>query len=102
MVTQGCHVPLRRVILFSCSATCDVGVCLVAQLCPTPGDPMTLLPVGILQARILEWVAVPASRDLPRPRDQTQVSCTAGRCFTRDAQEYWRGLPAPAQESSLH
>ena len=67
MVTQGCRVPLRRVILFSCSATCDVGVCLVAQLCPTPGDPMTLLPVGILQARILEWVAVPSSRDLPDP-----------------------------------
>ena len=36
----------------------------------------------ILQARILEWVAVPFSRRSPQPRDQTQISCTAGRCFT--------------------
>ena len=37
---------------------------------------------GILQARILEWVAAPFSRRLSQPRDQTQVSCIAGRCFT--------------------
>ena len=36
---------------------------------------------GILQARILEWVAVSFSRGSSRPRDQTQVSCIAGRCF---------------------
>ena len=28
---------------------------------------------GILQARILEWVAMPSSRELSRPRDQTQT-----------------------------
>ena len=33
--------------------------------------------MGILQARILEWVAMP-SRGSSQPRDQTQVSCTAG------------------------
>ena len=38
--------------------------------------------LGILQGRILEWVAVPFSRGSPRPRDQTQVSCIAGRFFT--------------------
>ena len=37
---------------------------------------------GILQARILEWVAVPFSRGLSQPRDGTQVSCIAGRFFT--------------------
>ena len=37
--------------------------------------------VRILQARILEWVAIPFSRGSSQPRDQTQVSCLAGRFF---------------------
>ena len=37
---------------------------------------------GILQAGILEWVAMPFSRGSSQPRDQTQVSCTADRFFT--------------------
>ena len=37
---------------------------------------------GILQARILEWVAMPASRESSQPRDWTQVSHIAGRFFT--------------------
>ena len=36
---------------------------------------------GILQARILEWVAISFSRGSSQPRDQTQVSHTAGRYF---------------------
>ena len=36
---------------------------------------------GILQARILEWVAMPSSRGSSQPRDGTQVSCVAGECF---------------------
>ena len=36
----------------------------------------------ILQARILEWVAVPFSRGSSQPRDRTQVSCIAGGFFT--------------------
>ena len=43
-----------------------------------PGSPVH----GILQARILEWVAIFFSRGSPRPRDRTQVSRVAGRCFT--------------------
>ena len=39
----------------------------VAQLCPTPCDPMDYTVHGILQARILEWVAVPTPGDLPNP-----------------------------------
>ena len=37
---------------------------------------------GILQARILEWPAFPFSRGSFQPRDQTQVSCIAGKFFT--------------------
>ena len=37
---------------------------------------------GILQARILEWVAIPFSMVSNRPRDQTWVSSIAGRFFT--------------------
>ena len=38
--------------------------------------------VGILQARILEWVALPFSRESSQPRDRTQVSRIAGGFFT--------------------
>ena len=37
---------------------------------------------GTLQARILEWVAVPFSRRSFQPMDWTQVSCIAGGFFT--------------------
>ena len=37
---------------------------------------------GILQTRILEWVAIPFSRGSSPPRDRTQVFCIAGRIFT--------------------
>ena len=49
----------------------------VAQSCPTLW-PHGLIH-GILQARILEWVAIPFSRRFYRPRDWTQVSLMAGR-----------------------
>ena len=39
------------------------------------------LSIGILQARIVEWVAMPSSRGSSQPRDWTQVSCIAGRFF---------------------
>ena len=41
-----------------------------------------LLSMGILQARILEWVAMPSSRGSSQPKDRAQVSCIAGRFFT--------------------
>ena len=50
---------------------------------------ITYLAHGILQARILEWVAIPFSRGSTWPRDKTQVFCIAGRFFiiwaTREA-----------------
>ena len=67
----------------------------VAQSCPTLCDLMDYTVHGILQARILEWVALPFSRESSQPRDRTQVSRIAGRFFTswatRKAQEYWSG-----------
>ena len=51
------------------------------------------LSMGILQARVLEWIAMPSSRGSSQPRDQTQVSHIAGGFFTtwatRKTQEYW-------------
>ena len=54
----------------------------VAELCPTLCNPMDYIVHGILQARILEWVAFPFSRGSSQPRDQTRVSSIAGRFFT--------------------
>ena len=44
----------------------------VTQSCPTLCDPIDYTVRGILQARILEWVAFPFSRGSSQPRDQTQ------------------------------
>ena len=52
------------------------------QSCPTLCDPMDYRANGILQARILKWVAFPFFRASSQPRDQTQVSGIAGRFFT--------------------
>ena len=54
----------------------------VAQWCPTLCNPMDYTAHGILQARILEWVAIPFFRQSFQPRDQTQVSLIAGGFFT--------------------
>ena len=69
-------------------------VCEVAQSCSTLCNPVDCSPPGssvhgILQARILEWAAISFSRGSSQPRDRTQVSYIAGRCFilwaTREA-----------------
>ena len=62
-------------------------IVLVAQSCLTVCDPMDGSPPGssvhgILQARILEWVAIPFSRGSSQPRDQTQDSHITGGFFT--------------------
>ena len=41
-----------------------------------------LLSMGILQARILEWVTIPSSRESSQPRDRAQVSHITGTFFT--------------------
>ena len=47
----------------------------VTQLCPTLCNPMDYIFHGILQARILEWVAFPFPRGSSQHRDWTQGSC---------------------------
>ena len=54
----------------------------VAQSCLTLCDPMDYTVHGVLQARILEWVAFPFSEGSSQPRDRTRVSCIAGGFFT--------------------
>ena len=73
---------------------------LVTQLCPTLWDPVDCsLPDssvhGILQTRILEWVANPLSRWSSWPKDQTQISPTVGRFFT-----IWATKVGPKKEKS--
>ena len=56
---------------------------LAAQLCPTLHNPMDCSPPGpsvhgILQAKVVEWVAILFTRGSSQPRDRTQVSCIAG------------------------
>ena len=58
----------------------------LSQSCPTLCDPLDYTVHGILQARILEWVAFHFSRGSSQPRDRTQVSCIAGGFFTSWAQ----------------
>ena len=54
----------------------------ITQSCLTLcGLYMDYIVHGILQARILEWVAFPFSMGSSQPSDQTQVSCIAGRFF---------------------
>ena len=69
------------------SAAAAASATKLLQSCPTlcarkdstpPGSPVP----GILQARILEWVAISFSRGFSQARDQTWVSCIAGRLFT--------------------
>ena len=54
--------------------------------------------MGILQARILEWVAMPSSRGSSQPRDRTQVSHIAGRFFTVRATSEEEWLKAEVKE----
>ena len=54
----------------------------VTQLCPTLYNPMACTVHGILQARILEWVAFPFSRGSSQPKNRTRVSCIAGGFLT--------------------
>ena len=69
----------------------------VTESCPTLCDPKDCSPPGssvhgILQARILEWVATSFSRGSSQPRDQARVSCIAGRFLTIWATTTWMNL----------
>ena len=120
----GCHFLLQGIFLmqgwnpllshvvggfFTTSASWEalyplcVCVCVwVAQSCPILCDPMDYSPPsssvhGILQAGILEWVAILFSRESSWPRDQTHVSHFAGRFFT-----FWATSEAPTPHTQLN
>ena len=89
-----CHYQLYRPVNFwQCPQRANgfqltlIDWVLVIQSCPTLCNPVDCSQPassdrGILQARILEWVAIPFSRGSSQPRDQTRVSCIASRFFT--------------------
>ena len=62
------------------------------QLCPTLCDPRDYTVCGILQARILEWVAFPFSRESSQPRDQTQSPTLQAGSLPAEPQESPRTL----------
>ena len=83
-----------------CSCACSV-----VQSCPTLCDPMDhSLPgssvSGILQARILEWVAISSFGGSSRPRDWTLISCISCiSCTGRQILYHWATWEA---ESTTH
>ena len=69
-------------------------MCVCAQSCPTPCNPMDYsLPGssvhGIPQVRILEWVAISSSTGSSWPRDRTHVSCIGRRVLYHSHVESW-------------
>ena len=49
---------------------------------------------GISQPSILKWVAISFSKELSQPRDQTCISCLAGRFFTTEPPGKWENYVA--------
>ena len=87
---MGCHFLLQCMKVKSESE--------VSQSCRTLCNPMDCSPPGssvhgILQARVLEWVAIPFSKGSSQPSNQTQVSCIAGGFFTFCSREALGGVP---------
>ena len=81
-LSQWCHptISFSVVPFFSCPQSAAAAAAKSLQSCLTLCDPMDCSLPGfsvhvILQARTLEWVAMPSSRRFSWPRDQTCVSC---------------------------
>ena len=102
-------LPQREILfkLLHTRGTCQVALVVkkwskVSQSCLTLCDPVDCSPPGssvhgILQARILEWIAISFYRGSSQPRDRTQVSCIAGRRFNLWAtREVVKNSPANA------
>ena len=72
--TSELHAGVPAQLLQLCSTLCD------SMGCSPPGSFIH----GILQAKILLWVAMPFSREYSQPRDWTHVTCIAGGLFTTE------------------
>ena len=75
------------------------------QPCPTLGNPLDCSPPGssvhgILQARTLEWVAMPSSRRSSRPRDRTHNSYIS--CIGRRVLYHYRHLRSPLGDTVVN
>ena len=76
----------------------------VTQSCPTLCNPMDYTVHGIVQPRILEWVAYPLSSGSSQPKNRTRVSCIAGRFFTKAIREALiaaLNMPANSENSAV-
>ena len=96
---ESCSMQPFQIGLFH---VCVCVFCLATQVFLTLCDPMDCSPPGssvhgILQARILQWVAISFSRASFPPRNQTWVSCIAGRFFTKLSFE---GIPKHKNEEN--
>ena len=99
----GLTTPSRRLLDISSNRTS-------VQLCPTLFNPMDCSPSGssvhrVLQARILEWVAITSSRGSSQSRDRiciSYVSCIAGRFFICWAIEEAPSAPRPGTNSGVN
>ena len=68
---------------------CEKVKVLVTQSCHTLCDPLVCSPpgssvYGILQARILEWIAIPSPEDLPNPGIELMSPALVGKFFTTE------------------
>ena len=72
----------------------------ISQSCLTLCDPMDCIVYEILQARILDWVAVPFSRGSSQPRIEPRSLALQADSLAaeplRETQEYWSGEPIPS------
>ena len=82
----------HRVMTRVCMLSCPV---VSSSLCPMDCSPPGFSVPGIFQARILEWVAIPFSRDLPDPGIEHVPPVLAGRFVTNEPPASWQSSPLP-------
>ena len=87
---------LENWISVSCACVCSVGKSYLTLWDPMDCSPPGSSVHGILQARILEWVAMPSSRGSSQLRDWTHIFCSAGRFFISEL--LWRIQPSSSEQ----
>ena len=87
MLSEICQAQRKKIVRFHLYEVPNESENEVAQSCPTPWDPMDYSPPGsavhgILQARILEWVAISLSRGIFPTQRWNLGLLHCGRLFT--------------------